>query len=249
MVAGRRNAGITTPAGVRFSGRFVSVRESSLFNGRIAALSTRIVVIAKSPQPGRSKTRLSPPCDQPQAARLAEASLRDTLEAVAATPCEERVIALSGPPGDWLPAGFRIVDQGEGTLDRRLAHVFSRCTGPTLLIGMDTPQVGPWLLEEAISSLQEPGTDAVLGHAEDGGYWAIGLRRPDPRAFAGVPMSVAETGARQEEALRALGLRLGLLPTLRDVDLIDDARAVAAMTPGGGFARALDEVESELCVS
>ena len=44
-------------------------------------------------------------------------------------------------------------------------------------------------------------------------------------------------------------LRLGLLPTLRDVDLIGDARAVAAMTPGGGFARALDEVESELCVS
>jgi len=146
-------------------------------------------------------------------------------------------------------ARFRVVEQGEGTLDRRLAHVFSRCAGPTLLIGMDTPQVGPWLLEESISALEEPGVDAVLGHAEDGGYWAIGFRRPDPRAFAGVPMSVAETGARQEAALRALGLRLGLLPTLRDVDLIGDARAVAAMTPGGGFARALDEVESELCVS
>jgi hypothetical protein len=61
-------------------------------------------------------------------------------------------------------------------------------------------------------------------------------------------MSVAETGARQEAALLTLGLRLGLLPTLRDVDLIGDARAVAAMAPGGGFARALDEVESELCV-
>jgi hypothetical protein len=212
-------------------------------------LSTRVVVIAKSPQPGRSKTRLMPPCDPPQAARLAEAALRDTLEAVAATPCAERVLALAGPPGDWLPAGFRIVEQGEGTLDRRLAHVFSRCSGPTLLIGMDTPQVDPWLLEEAISSLEAPGTDAVLGHAEDGGYWAIGLNRPDPRAFAGVPMSVAETGARQEEVLRGLGLRVGLLPTLRDVDLIADARAVAAMAPGGGFAHALDEVESELCVS
>jgi len=159
------------------------------------------------------------------------------------------VLALAGPPGDWLPAGFRIVEQGEGTLDRRLAHVFSRCSGPTLLIGMDTPQVGPWLLEGALASLAAPGTDAVLGHAEDGGYWAIGLNRPDPRAFAGVPMSVAETGARQEEVLRGLGLRVGLLPTLRDVDLIADARAVAAMAPGGGFAHALDEVESELCVS
>ncbi len=212
-------------------------------------MSVRVVVIAKSPQPGRSKTRLMPPCDPPQAARLAEASLRDTLEAVAGTRCDERLLALSGPPGDWLPDGFRIVDQGEGTLDRRLAHVFSRCPGPTLLIGMDTPQVGPWMLEEAIAALDAPATDAVLGHAEDGGYWAIGLRRPDPRAFAGVPMSVAETGARQEAALRSLGLRVGLLPTLRDVDLIGDARAVAAMAPDGRFAAALDEVESELCVS
>jgi rSAM/selenodomain-associated transferase 1 len=212
-------------------------------------MSARIVVITKSPQPGRSKTRLMPPCDPPQAARLAEASLRDTLAAVAATRCAERVLALAGPRGEWLPPGFRVVDQGEGTLDRRLAHVFSRCLGPTLLIGMDTPQVDPWLLEGAVAALGAPGTDAVLGHAEDGGYWAIGLRRPDPRAFAGVPMSVAETGVRQEEALRALGLRVGLLPTLRDVDLIDDARAVAAMAPDGGFAHALDEVEADLCVN
>jgi rSAM/selenodomain-associated transferase 1 len=209
----------------------------------------RLVVIAKSPQPGRSKTRLMPPCGPPQAARLAEAALRDTLLAVAATPCDERLLALDGPPGAWLPEGFRIVDQGEGTLDRRLAHVFSRCPGPTLLIGMDTPQVDPWLLEGGIAALEAPGTDAVLGHAEDGGYWAIGLNRPDPRAFADVPMSVAETGARQEAALRRLGLRIGLLPTLRDVDLIGDARAVAAMAPDGGFARAVDEVEAELCVS
>jgi rSAM/selenodomain-associated transferase 1 len=212
-------------------------------------LSARIVVIAKSPQPGRSKTRLTPPCAPEQAARLAEASLRDTLAAVAATPCRERVLALAGPPGDWLPECFRVIGQGEGSLDRRLARVFSRSAAPTLLIGMDTPQVGSWLLEEAVAALEAPGTDAVLGHAEDGGYWAIGLRRPDPRAFTGVPMSVGETGARQEEALRGLGLRVGLLPTLRDVDLIGDARAVAAMAPAGGFARVLDEVESELCVS
>ncbi len=211
-------------------------------------MSARVVVIAKSPQPGRSKTRLTPPCEPEQAARLAEASLRDTLAAVAATRCRERVVALAGPPGDWLPGCFRVVGQGEGTLDRRLAHVFSRSTDPTLLIGMDTPQVDPWLLEDALATLEAPGTDAVLGHAEDGGYWAIGLRRPDPRAFAGVPMSVAETGARQAEALHRLGLRVGLLPTLRDVDLIGDARAVAAAAPEGSFAAALDEVEAELCV-
>jgi uncharacterized protein len=211
-------------------------------------VSVRIVVIAKSPRPGHSKTRLTPPCEPEQAARLAEASLRDTLAAVAATPCRERVLALDGPPGDWLPDRFRVVGQGEGTLDRRLAHVFGRVGGPTLLVGMDTPQIDPWLLEESIATLEAPGTDAVLGHAEDGGYWAIGLRRPDPRAFAGVPMSVAETGLRQEEALDRLGLRVALLPTLRDIDLIEDARAVAAGFPEGRFAAALDQVEAELCV-
>jgi hypothetical protein len=212
-------------------------------------LPVRIVVIAKSPQPGRSKTRLTPPCDPQQAARLAEASLRDTLSAVRGAVCRERVLALAGRLGDWLPGGFRVVDQGEGSLDRRLAHVFSRCDGPTLLIGMDTPQVDSGLLEDSISQLLSPGTDAVLGPAEDGGYWAIGLRRPDPRAFAGVPMSQIETGARQEDALRALGLRVGGLPRLRDVDLIEDARAVAAAAPGGGFARTLATVEAELCAA
>jgi rSAM/selenodomain-associated transferase 1 len=248
MVAGGGNGLLTGRAVVRFSGRLVSVRESSLFNERIAAVSARIVVIAKSPRPGHSKTRLTPPCEPEQAARLAEASLRDTLAAVAATRCRERVLALDGPPGGWLTAHFRVVGQGEGSLDRRLAHVFSRCHGPTLLIGMDTPQVSPWMLEEAIERLARPGVDAVLGLAEDGGYWGIGLRRPDPRAFLGVPMSRDDTGARQADALAALGLGVAALPTLRDVDLIEDARAVAAESPEGRFAAALDEVEAELCV-
>ncbi len=208
-----------------------------------------IVVIAKSPQPGRSKTRLTPPCEPEQAARLAMAALTDTLAAVADVPCGERLLALAGPAGDWVPPAFRVVDQGEGPLERRLAHVFSRCSGPTFLIGMDTPQVDAELLERSLARLMAPRTDAVLGHAEDGGWWAIGLRRPDPRAFAGVPMSTAVTGMRQEESLRALGLRTAALPRLRDVDRIEDARAVAAAAPEGRFARALEEVEAALCVS
>lgn len=175
--------------------------------------------------------------------------MADTLAAVSGTECERRTLVLDGSPGVWLTDGFEVVPQCGGGLGQRLAAAFSHSDGPALLIGMDTPQVCPDLLGEALARLEHPGTDAVLGLAEDGGYWAIGLDRPDPGAFAGVPMSVAETGARQEEALHRLGLRVGLLPTLRDVDLIGDARAVAAMAPDGGFARAVDELESELCVS
>ena len=147
-------------------------------------MSVRLVVIAKSPQPGRSKTRLTAPLrPAEQAARPGRGLARATpSRAVAATPCEERVLALAGPPGDWLPDGFRGRRPGRGRRSTGASPTSSRtAAGPTLLIGMDTPQVAPWLLEEAIAALEAPGIDAVLGHAEDGGYWAIGLRRPDPR--------------------------------------------------------------------
>ena len=81
--------------------------------------------------------------------------------------------------------------------------------------------------------------EAVLGPAPDGGYWAVGLRRPRPEAFIGVPMSTGQTGAIQRRRLAALGLDPAPLPALRDVDDIADARAVAAGCPGSAFANEL----------
>jgi hypothetical protein len=104
---------------------------------------------------------------------------------------------------------------------------------------MDTPQVTPGDLARGLERLAAPEVDAVLGPATDGGYWAIGLREPEPRAFLGVPMSTAWTGRAQHARLRRLGLRVALVPALRDVDRIADARAVAALAPAGRFARAL----------
>jgi uncharacterized protein len=195
-----------------------------------------LVVIAKAPAPGRSKTRLCPPCTPDQAAALAAAALRDTLEAVAAAPARRRILALDGEPDGWLPPGFELHAQRGAGLAERLGHALGAADGPALVVGMDTPQLTPALLREASSRLTAPGVDAVLGPAHDGGYWTIGLRRPDPAAFESVPMSSPSTCAAQRRRLDELGLRTAGLPRLRDVDTIDDAAAVAHHDPQTRFA-------------
>ncbi|MEU4489086.1 DUF2064 domain-containing protein [Streptomyces purpurascens] len=195
---------------------------------------TTLLVIAKEPRPGRVKTRLTPPFTPREAASLAEASLADTLDAVVATPADRRLLVLDGQPGPWLPAGFEVVRQCAGGLDERLADAFARCTGPALLIGMDTPQVTPGLLTVDFGE-----GDAWFGPAEDGGFWALGLAEPDPALLRGVPMSTPVTGAVQRERLVLAGLRVRDLPRLRDVDTAADAEAVAALAPHGRFAARL----------
>ena len=149
------------------------------------------------------------------------------------------MLALDGRPGPWLPPGFDLVPQrGEG-LAERLAAAFDDAGGPALLVGMDTPQISTETLVAACERLCAPGVDAVIGLAADGGWWALGLRTPDRRAFAGVPMSASSTGAAQLRALERLGLAPERLETMRDVDTIEDAVAVAASIPRSRFAATL----------
>jgi uncharacterized protein len=198
-----------------------------------------IVVMAKAPVPGRVKTRLSPPWSRAQAAALAEAALVDTLDAVAAAQCHHRVVALEGAAGFWLPAGFDVVAQCPGSLGARLTGAMAACAPPTLLIGMDTPQVTAAMLDAAVGQLARADCDAVLGPAFDGGYWTIGLRRRVPGVFDGVPMSTSSTFRAQRRRLEQLGLRTTILLGLRDVDEHADAVAVARDAPTSHFGSAL----------
>jgi uncharacterized protein len=203
---------------------------------------TTLIVIAKAPVPGRVKTRLSPPFSAAECAALAEAALADTLETVLGAASSQPILALDGLPGRWLPPGFAVVPQVHGGLDARIAAAFATASqhanGPALLIGMDTPQVSLDLLRPGWD-----GADALVGLADDGGFWALGFRQPAPEmvghAVRGVPMSRADTGAQQLARLRDRGLRTRLLPTLRDVDTVADAHAVARLCPRSRFARRL----------
>ncbi|MFW3473896.1 TIGR04282 family arsenosugar biosynthesis glycosyltransferase [Streptomyces microflavus] len=200
---------------------------------------TDLLVIAKEPVPGRVKTRLCPPFSHAEAAELAAAALADTLRTVLALPARRRVLVLEGRPGPWLPPGIEVVPQSAGGLDERLAAAFGGCTGPALLVGMDTPQITPALLAPALAPDAWERCDAWFGPAEDGGFWALGLAQPDPALLCGVPMSVPETGAVQRRRLVEAGLRVRDLPVLLDVDTAADAHRVAAKAPDGRFAAVL----------
>jgi uncharacterized protein len=208
-----------------------------------ATARAQVVVIAKEPVPGRVKTRLTPPFSPPQAARLAAAALADTLASAARVPAVRHVLALEGRAGTWLPPGFDVVAQRGHGLDERLAAAFgqayARLPVPVVLIGMDTPQVTHRLLEAAIRPLAAGTADAVFGPAADGGFWLLGLRRPDPALLLGVPMSAADTGEAQLARLTGAGLRVHHLPICTDVDDAAAARAVAAQVPRSRFAAAL----------
>ncbi|MEU9417355.1 DUF2064 domain-containing protein [Streptomyces sp. NPDC048272] len=192
-----------------------------------------LLVIAKAPVAGRVKTRLTPHFSPEQAADLARAALRDTLDAVLAAPARRRILVLDGEPGPWLPAGIDVRRQCAGPLDVRLAAAFALAGGPALLIGMDTPQVTPELLRQGLDFTD---ADAWFGPADDGGFWALGLADPDPELLRGVPMSVPHTGEVQRLRLTDAGLAVRDLPELCDVDTPRDAARVAAAAPTTRFA-------------
>jgi uncharacterized protein len=204
---------------------------------------TQLLIIAKEPVAGRVKTRLTPPFSPGRAAALAEAALADSLHTMASVRASQRVLALDGLPGSWLPAGFVVIPQRGAGLDERLAAAFSDAyrlrPEPMVLIGMDTPQVTADLLEAAVAALEDD--DAVFGPAADGGFWLLGLRAPDPALLVGVPMSHPETGKVQLDRLERAGLSVRVLPELVDVDTAADAFRVAARAPGSRFAHTLRE--------
>lgn len=198
-----------------------------------------VTIIAKAPIAGRVKSRLCPPCSPEQAAEIAAAALADTFEGLDTVRDHidgipvARYVLLDGEPQSWMPSRYAPVPQRGDGLGERLRNGFADL-GPGAIIGMDTPHVA-YLLDRALDWLAA-GTD-VLGLAEDGGYWMIGLCAGALEAlddvFRDVPMSTAYTGEAQLQRLRELDRTVELLPAARDLDTYDDLRAVARTSRPG----------------
>lgn len=200
---------------------------------------TTLIVIAKEPLPGRAKTRMHPPLSLDQGAKLAAAAIDDTLAAVADLPASRRILLFEGAHPPRSADGYEIMPQASGDLDERLATAFDAVDGPTVLIGIDTPQLQPADLAPAFAPWGD--VEAWFGPADDGGFWALGLREPRGDLIRGVPMSRADTGAVQLQRLVDAGLRVGMLRELTDIDTYDDARRVVAAAPATAFARLFAE--------
>lgn len=195
-----------------------------------------VAVVAKECLPGKVKTRLTPALSPEGAARVASASLADTLSTVRALPADRRVLFFDGDVVPESADGFDVLHQPGGGLDERLGFLFDTIDGPLLLVGMDTPQVSA---DDLAPVFDQPERGAWFGPAEDGGFWSLYLHDPTGDLLRGVPMSQDDTGAVQLARLTDAGLDVGLLGELLDVDTVPDAERVAEIAPESGFTQAL----------
>jgi rSAM/selenodomain-associated transferase 1 len=183
----------------------------------------------KDPRPGQVKTRLARDIGtidatwwvRHQTARLLR-RLRD--------PRWDLVLAVApdipGMSSRAWPADLERIPQGSGDLGARMARVMrSRPPGPVCIVGGDIPGITPAHIARAFATLGRH--DAVFGPAPDGGYWLVGLRRSravPPNVLQGVRWSTQHALADSRATLP--DTRIGLVDTLRDVDTVDDLRAV-----------------------
>jgi glycosyltransferase A (GT-A) superfamily protein (DUF2064 family) len=213
----------------------------------MSSVPVTVLVVAKAPVPGRAKTRLAATVGDRVAADIAAAALLDTLDAVAAAPVAERVVALTGELDAAVNAheirhrlaSFTVISQrGEDFADRLAnAHADAADGYPVLQIGMDTPQVTSSLLASCGRQLCE--TPGVLGLAHDGGWWALGVRTPAAaQCLRTVPMSRPDTGALTLKALHDNGIGVTFVEELADFDFVEDVGIVRnACAPASRFTK------------
>ena len=204
---------------------------------------TTLLVFAKAPRPGTVKTRLARAVGEERAAAVYRRMGRLIVANVHRAPA--RVVVCYDPPDGeaeirhWLgPPPPRCWPQGDGDLGARMSRMVERAftdADRVVVIGTDTPAVDAGTVARAVEAL---GTaDVVIGPARDGGYYLIGLGRPHPDLFAGIPWSTDSVLAATLTRAARLGLSVTWLEVESDVDTADDltpevARWLDSEAPG-----------------
>ena len=197
-------------------------------------LANVLIVVAKRPTPGQTKTRLTPALAPEQAAALFECFLLDTLDLMRRVPNVQHEIAYLPEHERAYFAGLAPefglhLQQGANLgarLDEALQHYLAAGGRGVVIMDSDSPSLPAACLAQAFTAL-ESGADVVLGPCDDGGYYLIGLKSPAPRLLREVHMSTP-TVAQETLALAAAeGLKVSLLPTWYDIDEIASLQRLA----------------------
>jgi glycosyltransferase A (GT-A) superfamily protein (DUF2064 family) len=211
-------------------------------------------VMTKAPQAGRSKTRLCPPLLPDQAAALSAAFLRDTTDSMAAAARLAPIVAYAAyaPLGSEALLGQHLADgtallladgspptppgvQGFGRcLQHAVQGMLSRGHAAACVLSADSPTLPTRLLVRAAQLLLAPGERAVLGPAEGGGYYLLGLKAAHPVMFTDIAWSTGSVADETRDRARSLGLPLVELDTWYDVDGVGSLRQLLGET--GGYA-------------
>lgn len=190
-----------------------------------------VIVFLKAPVPGRVKTRLMPRLNAEEAAALYRAMAEDLLERLDRLRAVDLLLRVT-PPSKmesmrrWLGKNRRLEPQRGSDLGARLAASFRAAFRSgyerVVIVGSDVPQVTSKTVRVALSLLRRH--DVVIGPSPDGGYYLIGLCKPRPELFTHMPWSTSTVLPDTLRRISRLGLTVGRLPRLADLDLHSDAR-------------------------
>ena len=181
----------------------------------------RLVLFARYPKAGECKTRLIPALGPEGAANLHRHLTERTVRVLAGSGLPV-MVAYTGDDkrrfADWLGPEVVLVEQVEGGLTERLLACLE--PAPVIFFGADTPDLGPDHVEAAIGALHDH--DVVIGPAEDGGYYLIGMRTALPDLLIDMPWSTADVLPETLARLDRMGITPVLLETLADCDRPED---------------------------
>jgi rSAM/selenodomain-associated transferase 1 len=189
-----------------------------------------IAVMAKASELGRTKTRLVPPLNCQEASAFNTAFLRDVADNILAAAERANISGYFafGPPGsetffkDNLPAEIDLFEcwyaHFGDCLHNALDQLFMRNHSMAIVLNSDSPTLPTSLLIDAVQVLAQPGEQAVLGPAEDGGYYLLGLKTNHRRLFEDIDWSTDRVARQTQERAAEIGLPMHVLPAWYDVD-------------------------------
>ena len=188
-----------------------------------------IAIMCKTPEPGRSKTRLSPPLRPEECAAISSCFIRDLSSTVAGLAAEGAVTgyAVYTPVGSepelrqLLPPSFRLLPQIDGDFGERLLRgtqdLLAAGHRGAILVNSDSPTLPRRILREAAEAVVA-GDNVVLSPAHDGGYTLIGLSQPHRKFFENIPWSTSEVFALTVQRAVEIGVPVLTVPGWYDVD-------------------------------